>query len=86
VNVRLEKGRLVLEMAPGMVGDMEPWHYDTFRVNWRDHRDGTNLVTFSLDIDGQVDTMATDIGGPAEEQPRMKREGDPVAGTSSNRQ
>jgi len=86
VNVRLEKGRLVLDMAPRMVGDMEPWHYDTFRVSWRDHRDGTNLVTFALDADGQLDTMVIDIGGPEEEQPRMKRVADPVVRTSSNGQ
>ena len=84
--VHLEKGRLVLEMAPKMVGDMEHWHYDTFRVVWRDHRDGTNLVAFSLDVEGQVDTMTTDIGGPPEEMPRMKRVAGPPAGTSTNGQ
>jgi CubicO group peptidase (beta-lactamase class C family) len=73
VNVRTEAGHLVLDMAPKMIGDMEHWHYDTFKVIWRDHRDGTNLVTFTLDADGQIDTMSIDIGGPPEEMPRMKR-------------
>lgn len=73
VVVKMENGHLVLDMAPKMIGDLEHWHYDTFKVTWRDHRDGTNLVTFSLDADGQIDTMSTDIGGPAEEMPRMKR-------------
>jgi CubicO group peptidase (beta-lactamase class C family) len=84
VTVRLEGARLVLDMAPKMTGDMEHWHYDTFKVRWRDHRDGTNLVTFALDTDGNIDTMSADIGGPPEEMPRMKRVGDLPAATSTN--
>jgi len=72
-HVTMENGHLVLELAPKLVGDLEHWHYDTFNVVWRDHRDGTNLVTFSLDSDGQVELMKTDVGGPVEEQPQMKR-------------
>ena len=81
--VRMENGHLVLDVAPKMIGDMEHWHYDTFRVLWRDHRDGTNLVTFALDMDGKVDTMSSDIGGPPEENPRMKRTSDSIERTSS---
>ena len=84
--VRMENGHLVLDLAPKMVGDMEHWHYDTFKVVWRDHRDGTNLVTFSLDVDGKVDMMTADIGGPPEEMPRMKRVADTSDRTSSNGQ
>ena len=85
-RVRMEKGHLVLDLAPKMIGDMEHWHYDTFKVVWRDHRDGTNLVTFALDMDGKVDTMTTDIGGPPEEILRMKRAGDLQARTSTTGQ
>ena len=85
-QVRLENGHLVLDLAPKMIGDMEHWHYDTFRVIWRDHRDGTNLITFSLDQDGDVDVMTTDIGGPPEETLRMKRAGDLKARTSTTSQ
>lgn len=84
VTVRMEGQNLVLDMAPKMVGDMEHWHYDTFKVKWRDHRDGTNLVTFALDADGNIDTMTADIGGPPEEMPRMKRVGDLPKATSTN--
>jgi CubicO group peptidase (beta-lactamase class C family) len=85
-TVRLEGQHLVLDMAPKMIGDMEHWHYDTFKVRWRDHRDGTNLVTFTLDSDGDIDTMSADIGGPAEERPRMKRVGDlPKATTTTSK-
>src|SRR5215212_1514420 len=84
IAVRVEGQKLVLDMAPKMVGDMEHWHYDTFKVKWRDHRDGTNLVTFALDADGNVDMMSADIGGPPEEMPRMKRVGDLPRATSTN--
>ena len=83
VVIRMENGHLVLDMAPKMTGDIEHWHYDTFRVVWRDKRDGTNLVTFSLDSDGKIDVMTADIGGPAEETPRMKRVSDSTIRTSS---
>ncbi|HEX6575091.1 MAG TPA: serine hydrolase [Gemmatimonadaceae bacterium] len=86
VNVRMEGDHLVLDLAPKMTGDMEHWHYDTFKVVWRDHRDGTNLVTFALDMDGKVETMSTDIGGPPEELLRMKRTADLPARTSTNSQ
>ncbi|MEO5903853.1 MAG: DUF3471 domain-containing protein [Gemmatimonadaceae bacterium] len=72
-RVTTENGQLALELAPRLVGDLEHWHYDTFNVVWRDHRDGTNLVTFTLDSNGQVELMKTDVGGPTEEQPQMKR-------------
>jgi hypothetical protein len=62
---------------------MEHWHYDTFRVVWRDHRDGTNLVTFALDMDGKVDMMNTDIGGTPEETLKMKHMSDSIERTSS---
>jgi CubicO group peptidase (beta-lactamase class C family) len=84
VAVRIEDSHLVLDLAPKMRGDMEHWHYDTFKVVWRDHRDGTNLVTFALDQDGDIDTMTADIGGPQEERPRMKRAGDLPKATSTN--
>ncbi len=82
-RVTMQDGHLVLELAPKLVGDLEHWNYDTFKVVWRDHRDGTNLVTFALDADGQVDTMKTDVGGQPEEMPQMKRVADAPARTSS---
>ena len=81
-RVSIENGHLVLELAPKQVGDLEHWHYDTFNVVWRDHRDGTNLVTFSLDADGKIDTMKTDVGGLSEEMPQMKRVADAPVTTS----
>ena len=71
-TVRMEKGHLVLDVAPKVVGDLEHWQYDTFRVIWRDHRDGKGFVQFELDpVSGAVTTMRQmpDPGEPEEEVP-----------------
>jgi CubicO group peptidase (beta-lactamase class C family) len=71
-QVRLENGHLVLSMAPDQVGDMEHWHFDTFRATWRDHRDGKRFVAFDLDpITGLVRTMriVPEPGEPKEQVP-----------------
>lgn len=68
--VTIESGHLVFTMAPKQVGDLEHWHYDTFRSIWRDHRDGKSFVTFELDpVTGEVRTMrVVPDPGEAEEQ------------------
>ncbi len=48
-----ENGKLVLQLvpAPNFIGDLEHWHYDTFRVKWRDsvrYAFPKGYVTFSL--------------------------------------
>ena len=49
VSVRAEGGRLVARYGPAYVGELEHWHYDTFRARWRDPALGTSFVTFTLD-------------------------------------
>ncbi len=71
-RVTMENGHLVFEMAPKQIGDLEHWHFDTFRATWRDHRDGKNFVTFDLDpVTAQVRTMRVvpDPGEPEEQVP-----------------
>ena len=48
-----ENGHLVLRYGPSFTGDLEHWHYDTFRVTWRDPMLGKGMVTFTLDADGK---------------------------------
>jgi len=85
-EVRLGNGHLVLALAPKQIGDLDHWHFDTFKVTWRDHRDGWNLDTFALNTDGSVDILRADIGGLPEERPVMKRLPDAPAAQSANRQ
>lgn len=75
-KVTLENGRLVFTLAPRAVGDMQHWQYDTFRVVWRDHRDGVGYVTFMLDPwTGAPTTLHVDAdpGEPVEEVPVYER-------------
>lgn len=54
-----ENGKLVLRMTrtPKMVGDIEHWHYDTFRVVFRDKTIPDAFLTFTLDSEGKIDQM-----------------------------
>ena len=36
------------------MGDVEHWHYDTFRVTWRDRMLGESFLRFALDNEGKV--------------------------------
>ena len=56
-TVKLEDGKLVLRYGPTFEGDLEHWHYDTFRASWRDKRLGKSLVTFALDARARVTDM-----------------------------
>lgn len=57
VTVRLEDDQLVLSKNPAWVGQLEHWHYDTFRVDWTDPALGRTFVTFGLNVDGQVEDL-----------------------------
>ena len=48
-------GKLALQFGGGERGDLEHWHYDTFRLRWRDRAYdwADTLVTFSLDSGGK---------------------------------
>jgi CubicO group peptidase (beta-lactamase class C family) len=58
-NIREQNGKLVLRMSrtPAMVGDLEHWHYDTFKAVWRDPTIPDAFVTFALNARGQIDSM-----------------------------
>ena len=59
-TVKLEAGKLVVRYGPTFEGDLEHWHYDTFRALWRNKRLGTSFVTFALDARGRVTDMDVD--------------------------
>jgi CubicO group peptidase (beta-lactamase class C family) len=53
VAVTLEDRRLVARRGPFFVGDLEHWHYDTFRIDWRGGTRGNAFITFHLDARGE---------------------------------
>lgn len=71
VTVTEENNALVLGFPPATTGDLEHWHHDVFRINWR-LRDPPSawlnpreLLTFVLDLAGNVDAIRIE-GGVAE--------------------
>jgi hypothetical protein len=65
-RVAEENGRLVLRLvpSPGFVGDLEHWHFDTFRVRWREsivYPSPRGFVTFTLGPRGRPDEMKIDV-------------------------
>ena len=66
-KVKEQNGKLVVEYSPAMSGELEHWHFDTFRATLRERHLGKAFVTFALNSSGKVDEMkfnvpnATDI-------------------------
>lgn len=68
VAISMESDKLVLRFChtPGMVGDLEHWHYDTFFVRWRDRELRADaFVTFALTPAGTIDHAKMQAVSPA---------------------
>lgn len=68
-KVTEEDGRLVVRLLPSpmFVGDLEHWHFDTFRLKWRDsavYPFPKGFATFTLDAHGKVAEMKIDVPNP----------------------
>ncbi len=61
-SVTLEDSHLVLRFShtPSFTGDLEHWHYETFRIHWRDPMVTTGFVTFPLTAQGKPFEMKFD--------------------------
>ena len=59
VTLAEEQGHLVIRFgrSPAFTGDLEHWHYDTFRVHWRVPNIPDAWATFALEPDGAVERM-----------------------------
>lgn len=57
-KVALEEQKLVVRFGPNFTGDLEHWHYDTFRVTWRDPMQGKGFVNFRLNTKGKADVVS----------------------------
>jgi len=63
VEVAEQGDRLVARKGPAFVGDVTHWHYDTFKVTWRDRGLGTTYFTFNVDAQGKVRALEVrDLG------------------------
>jgi CubicO group peptidase (beta-lactamase class C family) len=60
VRVAQEDGRLVLRFGSSYTGDLEHWHFDTFRVTWRDAVMGRTTATFTLNGSGAVRSLCVE--------------------------
>ncbi len=58
ITIRMENGGLVItfDHTPRMIGDLQPWQYDTFKAHWRDRTIEDAFVTFALQPDGAIDS------------------------------
>ena len=56
-KIVVENGKLILKRGAYFTGDLEHWHYDTFRVVWRDRQEGKGFVSFRLNSQGKVEMM-----------------------------
>ncbi len=58
ITIRIENGGLVISFdhTPGMIGDLQPWQYETFKAHWRTRTIEDAFVTFSLNPDGSIES------------------------------
>ncbi len=66
-EVRMEKDKLVFDYNPRYIGDLEHWHYDTFRVIWRNpifDMAPKSFLTFYLDEKGKVEKLKVTFYDP----------------------
>ncbi|MCS6816816.1 MAG: serine hydrolase [Blastocatellia bacterium] len=63
VSVEEEAGKLVLRFGPTRVGDLEHWHYETFRVRWRDPLLPRAFAIFVPDVEGKISELRMRISG-----------------------
>ncbi len=52
-----EDGHLVLRIGPWFTADLQHWHFNTFRAQWRDRYMGRDFVTFQVSRRGKVSGM-----------------------------
>ena len=74
VVVRERGGKLSLSFGPNWAGDLEHWHFDTFRVRFDTPVLGVIPVHFRLNPAGKVDEVQLDMAGLA----TFKRRPDPT--------
>jgi|RhiMetdeSRZDD1v2_1073273.scaffolds.fasta_scaffold44283_2 CubicO group peptidase (beta-lactamase class C family) len=57
VTVRLQNDKLAISYGGESDGELEHWHYDTFRAVWKNRLLGKSMVTFTIDGTPKVGSM-----------------------------
>jgi CubicO group peptidase (beta-lactamase class C family) len=63
IRVRDDGGKLTASYGQSFVGDLEHWHFDTFRANWRARHLGRSFLSFRLGSTGKAEELAADMWG-----------------------
>jgi CubicO group peptidase (beta-lactamase class C family) len=53
-RITMENGKLRATFGTMFDGELEHWHFDTFRAKWKARNMGRSMLTFSLGSDGKV--------------------------------
>jgi CubicO group peptidase (beta-lactamase class C family) len=77
-----EGSKLVLTRGPAFVADLEHWHFDTFRANWRARNLGRAFVSFRLGATGKAEELVMDLGGAPTAFKRRPEMADTTAGVT----
>jgi len=62
-KVSEKDGKLFVTRSPAFEGELEHWHFDTFRSKWRHTLLGKTFVSFRLGPTGKTEELAMDMGG-----------------------
>jgi CubicO group peptidase (beta-lactamase class C family) len=62
-TLAIEDDHPVLRQGPSFVGDLDRWHFDTYRILWRDRSLGRDFVTFRLDPKGEPSEAVLGLEG-----------------------
>ncbi len=63
VKVTNAAGKLNLRFGPAFTGDLEHWHYDTFRAKFVGAGATTAYATFALNAQGKIDSLTLNLPG-----------------------
>ena len=77
ITIREENGKLQLVFGPNWRGELEHWHFDSFRVRFDTPVLPPVPVTFRLGASGKVEEVQLDMAGTAS----FRKRPDAPAGT-----
>jgi hypothetical protein len=66
LKVSHENGKLAVQFGPAFTGDLEHWHFDTFRLIPKDRHISKVFVTYAIGGDGKANELRVDAGPSGE--------------------